>query len=127
MTKKTLEQMLVEQKELANATGRWAAFLTVWDEVRDTYAKGWKYKEIWKVLHEAGMYRYSYSTFMYCIQRMKRRQEEVAGDGGGKAATPKPAPNRPAPKPPSAAMPGSNRVELPVFGDGVKERDPRRF
>ena len=125
MTKKTLEQMLVEQAERAKSTGRWAAFLKVWDEVDDAYSKGWKYKDIWKVLNKAKMYEYGYTTFMYCIQRMKRRQAETGGREVVKAAPP--TKTRQTAKSPPAATPGSNRVELPVFGEGVKERDPKRF
>lgn len=122
MKKKSLEEMLVEQAEAAKATGRWAAFLTVWDEVQASYAKGWKYKDIWKALHKAGMFGYGYSTFMYCIQRMRRRQEEIAGGGTIKPPAPKRSPVKPPP-----VVPGSNRTGLPTFGEGLPERDPKRF
>lgn len=124
MAKKTLEEMLIERAERAELTGRWAAFMAAWDEIQDAHRKGWNFKEIWTVLHEANGFGYSYSSFMACVKRMKLRR----GDGA-EVQVAKPAPrstnSRFAAKP--STVPGSNRVDLPLFGEGVKERDPKRF
>lgn len=124
MAKKTLEEMLVERAERAELTGRWAAFMAAWDEIQDAHRKGWNFKEIWTVLRETNGFGYSYSSFMACVKRMKLRQSDAPDAQVAKPA-PRSAKISTLPKPPT--IPGSNRVDLPVFGEGVRERDPKRF
>jgi hypothetical protein len=86
--------------------------------------KGWSYSEIWRTLHREGALDFAYSTFMHFIQKTRRRQLEAERRKG-------PVSDKPAAKisPPAApsVVPGSTRVEMPRFGDGLPPRDPKKF
>ena len=120
-----------DRPEAMDSARRQAIFLSLWGEIREAYAKGWSYIDIWRALERDGIVDFGYSTFLHYIRKMKRRHQEVAREvvPGVKETTVVVAPS-PAPldKPP-ASPPGpiTAKVELPLFGQGATPRDPKRF
>lgn len=127
MGKKSLEEMLNEstvQPGIKDATKRLATFLSYWPEIETAYKNGWSWLQIYKALFQAGVVDYTYSTFLYYKDKRHRRELEAAKhdsktrnvDDAKGAHVDRPA----------KAVPGSTKVELPVFGE-VTRREPKRF
>ena len=126
MARKTLEELLSENAAkpgLKDATRRLATFLAYWDEIEDAYQKGWPWSQIYNALAQGGIVDYSYSTFLHYKEKKRRRElealkrEEPRMAGGAKETPPDQ----------TQKTPGSTRVDLPVLGQGVKQRDAKRF
>jgi len=127
MAKKSLEEMLTRNMAKDGARGatkRLATFLSWWDEIESAYKKGWSWSEIYKALHQEGVVDYSYSTFLHYKDKKRRREleavkceavkrgvEDVKGTSDDRAAR----------------TTVSAKGELPLFGQGVKPREPKRF
>jgi hypothetical protein len=125
MAKKSLEEMLADNvvtPEARNATKRLATFLRYWPEIEAAYKKGWSWQQIYRALFKEGIVDFSYSTFLYYKDKRRRRELEAAKhESGTSAGDAKGASERP------ARTPGSTKVDLPVFGQGSAQREPRRF
>ena len=129
MPKKTLEEMLNEnivQPGTKDAKKRLATFLSHWDEIEDAYKKGWPWTSIYEALFQAGIIDYSYSTFIHYKNKRRRRELEAmkheartrsADDAKGASVE----------RGNNIIAPGSTRAELPVFGQGSRQREPKRF
>jgi len=127
MAKKSLEEMLTDtmtKDGAKDATKRLATFLSYWDEIESAYKKGWSWVQIYNALHQEGVVDYSYSTFLHYKDKKRRREleavkyeavKQLAGDAKGALA------DR------AAKTPGSAKTEPPLFAQGVKPREPRRF
>ena len=137
MRKKSLAEILTEniQREDADtAARRQAVFLSLWEEICDAYNHGWSYMEIWRGLEREGIIDFGYSTFLHYIRKIRRRLIEAEkgtapSTGGNKAKTNQNAAAKSAAPSPSASpiVPGSTRVDIPQFGQGLPPRDPKKF
>lgn len=128
MAKKSLRERLIECSERNNAQDsvkRFATFLKLWEEIEQAYWEGWSYKEIWRVLARDGQIDFSYSSFLGFTRKMKQRQ--LAHEHEKTRGTGRPAPAIAAGKRGQEVKPGATRVDLPLFGQDVKPRDPKRF
>ena len=135
--KKSLAEILAEniQRDDADtATRRQAVVLSLWEEVCDAYNHGWSYREIWRGLEREGTIDFSYSTFQHYIRKIRRRLVEAErgtspSTDGNKTKVNQTAAAKPAAPPPvaSAIVPGSTRVDIPKFGQGLPPRDTKKF
>ncbi len=119
-----------KRPEVKGIARRQAVFLAYWDQIEAAYREGWSYIDIWRALNREGIIDFGYSTFLhykdkkrrriYEVEREKARMEAVASQpvGGPVETTKPPPPTRPS---------GSNKVELPVFGQSGVKRDVKRF
>lgn len=126
MAKKSLEEMLnasTVKPGIRDARKRLATFLAYWEEIEDAYKKGWSWLDIYNALFQEGVVDYSYSTFLHYKDRKYRRELE-AGKHIARVRKVEDAKGASGDRPP--ITPGSTKVELPVFGQGVK-REPKRF
>lgn len=129
MAKESLKKMLEENIDLPGADDlarRQAVFLSLWDEILEAYKAGWCYKHIWQALQRNKVIDFSYTTFLSYIRKMKKRTLEVGRERipGVKDIPTKGEAGKTSG---SAPLPATTRVDLPIFGQGVKERDPKRF
>ena len=137
MAKKSLGEMLsenIKRPEVKGYSRRQAVFLAYWEQIEAAYKEGWSYMDIWQALWREGIFDFGYSTFLHYKDKKKRRAFEVERDkarieaartepAGGPVESPTPLP-----KPPQQPrVPGSTKVDLPVFGQPGVKRDPKRF
>lgn len=114
----------VEKPEAREARKRLAIFLSYWEEMENAYKKGWSWMDIYNALFQEGIIDYSYSTFRRYKDRKYRRELEAIRRGAGVhkvedakgASTGRPA-----------IAPGSTKVDMPVFGEKVRQRETKRF
>ncbi len=129
MPKKSLEEMLAENSVkvgMKDAKKRLATFLAHWDEIEDAYKKGWPWTSIYEALFQAGIVDYSYSTFIhYKDRRLRRELESVRNEARTRNADD--AKGASVERGNTTGTPGSTRVDLPVFGQGARQREPKRF
>jgi hypothetical protein len=118
-------------------------FLSIWPEVKQLLDEGWSGKRIWAALHDAGVIKAKYSTF---ISHIKRHSKPVTATATTTIETPKEdeknagaAKSAPAPEPvvlkdksnPAASWgkpiernPNTTAGRIPKFGlDQSKEED----
>lgn len=132
MAKKSLEDMLSENTERPEVKGyarRQAVFLAYWDQIEAAYKNGWSYMDIWQALTREGIVDFGYSTFLHYKDKKKRRTLEIERQKartGETKAEPVGGPAEPTKAPPSR-LPGSTKVDLPVFGQSGVKRDDKRF
>ncbi len=131
MKKKSLGELLSEyavKAETDVAARKQAAFLARWDEIEEYHRKGWSYINIWRALFEGGEFDLSYASFNHYMRKRRLRERQAQNRARNQASisptTPKP-PAQPGAKPP--LTPGATRVDMPVFGQDVKPREPRKF
>ncbi len=128
MGKKSLRERLTESAAMSKSqlsVKRMTAFLKHWEEIGASYRDGWSYKEIWRVMHRDGLIDFSYSSFMNCVNKLKRRQREFENERSRKANH-----SAKAAAVVKAGLParaGATRVDLPRFGQETAPRDPKRF
>lgn len=121
--KKSLEEMLIEngaRPDASRSRKNYAAFMENWDEIRECIGKGWSRKNIWETLHKAGIIDFSYPAFTNYIRKLEERKMRVVGRTGL-------APRQSLLPTDSTGKPISTKVDLPVFGENVPVRDPKRF
>ena len=122
-----------QRDDADSAARRQAVVLSLWEEVCDAFNHGWSYKEIWKGLEREGIIDFGYWSFMHYIRKIRRRlvKTEKGSDalGGGSETGANQAAAKPAMASSSvmSGMPGSTRVDIPRFGQGVPPRDPKKF
>lgn len=125
MPKKTLEEMIrenVEQSGTRDAKKRLATFLSYWDEIEEAYKRGWSWTSIYEALFRAGVVDYSYSTFLHYKDKRRRRElEAMKREAGTRSADDAKGASV------ERAAPGSTKIDLPVFGQGTRQREPKRF
>ncbi|MCD8350662.1 MAG: TraK family protein [Planctomycetaceae bacterium] len=128
MKKKSLGELLSEYAAKAEsdvAARKQAAFLARWDEIEEYHRKGWSYVNIWRALFEGGEFDLSYASFNHYMRKKRLRERQAQNRASvSTPATPKP-PVQSGAKPP--LTPGATRVDMPVFGQDVKPREPRKF
>ena len=127
MPKKSLEDMLSENTERPEVKGnakRQAVFLTYWDEIESAYKKGWSWLDIYNALFQEGIVDYSYSTFLHYKDRKYRRELEA---GRHEARTRKIEDAKGASTDRPAITPGSTKVDMPVFGEKMRQKETKRF
>ncbi len=129
MPKKSLEEMLNDNTVRAGrkeGKKRLAVFLSYWDEIEDAYKKGWPWTSIHEALFQAGIIDYSYSTFLhYKDKRLRRELEAMRHEVRTRSADD--AKGASVERAGNTGVPGSTRVDLPVFGQGARQREPKRF
>lgn len=132
MKKKPLGDLLSEYAAKAEtdvAARKQAAFLARWDEIEEYHRKGWSYINIWRALFEGGEFELSYASFNHYMRKKRLRERQAQTRERNQTPVPRPT----APKPPEQAgakaplTPGATRVDMPVFGQDVKPREPRKF
>ena len=131
MAKKSLRERLAEtysRTDAQESAKRLAKFLEHWEEVEKAFREGWPYKEIWRVLVRDGDIDFSYSSFLNFTRKVKRRQLDYEKErtrrtkhAAAATAAVKAAGQAPAIKP------GSTKIDLPLFGQETRPRDPKRF
>ena len=128
--KKTLEQMLTEfagKPTSSNAARNYAAFMEHWEQIKEAHGKGWSYLMIWKTLTAEGIFTFSYPAFTSYIRKLEARQ---AGHVPRKRKSRQdqlqsnPVINRVGVE---QRNPSPNRIDMPVFGQNVPPRDPKKF
>ena len=127
MTKKTLEEMLkdgVVKPGISDSRKRLATFLSYWEEIEDAYKKGWSWLDIYNALFQEGIVDYSYSTFLHYKDRKYRRELEA---GRHEARTRKIEDAKGASTDRPAITPGSTKIDMPVFGEKMRQRATKRF
>ncbi|MCD8141505.1 MAG: TraK family protein [Planctomycetaceae bacterium] len=131
MKKKSLGELLSEyavKAETDVAARKQAAFLARWDEIEEYHRKGWSYINIWRALFEGGEFDLSYASFNHYMRKRRLRERQAQNRARNQASTSPATLNPPVQsvaKPP--LTPGATRVDMPVFGQDVKPREPRKF
>lgn len=127
MPKKSLEEMLKDstvKPGASDARKRLAVFLSYWDEIENAYKKGWSWLDIYNALYQEGIIDYSYSTFLHHKDRKYRRELEGVRH---EVRTRKVEDAKGASSDRPAITPGSTKVDLPTYGQGTRQREPKRF
>lgn len=128
--KKTLEQMLIEfagRPTSSNAARNYSVFMEHWEQIQEVHRKGWSYLMIWKTLTSEGIFTFSYPAFTSYIRKLESRQ---AGYVPKKQKSRNELPQtNPAIKRIGAGQYNSSptRIDMPVFGQNVPPRDPKKF
>jgi hypothetical protein len=126
MKKKPLEQMLNEQADLPGvdeSIRNFAVFQDRWEEIKDSYAKGWNYKNIWKVLCQEGQFSFGYCAFMGYVRKLRHRELLVEREKN-RTGKDKPSWQKRAGDPDN---PSPTKVELPVYGSKRQPGTPGKF
>lgn len=121
--RKSLEEMLIEngaRPDASRSRKNYSAFMERWDEIRECIENGWSRKNIWETLHNAGIIDFSYPAFTNYIRKLEERKKRIIGRTGL-------LPRQSFVPTDSAGKPISTKVDLPVFGENVPVRDPKRF
>ncbi|MDR1613555.1 MAG: TraK family protein [Planctomycetota bacterium] len=127
MKKKPLAQMLNEQADLPGvdeSIRNFAVFQDRWEEIRDSYAKGWTYKNIWKVLCREGQFSFGYCAFMGYVRKLRHRELLLERENNGAEK------DEPLQMKRTLADPGNpspTKVELPVYGTKRQPGTPGKF
>ncbi len=130
MKKKPLEEMLIElagEPDVDMSTRNWALFLDRWEETKSAYAKGWSYKDIWRILHRNSQFTFEYNTFISYVRKMKRRElliEEEKNKARQKAS---PFSRRMAHEGGEDGNPSPTKLDLPIYGTKRKPGAPGIF
>lgn len=130
MKKKPLEEMLIEQAIEPNvdmSTRNFALFLDRWEEIKTAYAKGWSYKDIWRILNRNGQFTFGYNTFISYVRKMKRRELLIEKEKNKARMEASPFAKRAAQGNADDANPSPTKVDMPVFGSKKTPGTPRIF
>lgn len=130
MAKKSLRERMAEtpsQPDVQESTRKFAMFLNCWNEVEKAFREGWSYRELWQILSRDGDIDFSYSSFVHYIRKVKRRQLDHEMERTRRANNNEASPAVKSTAKAHTIKPGSTKVDLPLFGQEGKARDPKRF
>jgi hypothetical protein len=129
--KKTLEQMLIEfagRPTSSNAARNYSVFMEHWEQIQEAHRKGWSYLMIWKTLTSEGIFTFSYPAFTSYIRKLENRQAGyVPGKRKARNESPQSSPAIERIGAEQQRNQSPNRVDMPVFGQNLPPRDPKKF